>query len=546
MKQWMKPLLLVVALSCSLSLSARPKQTFEQQVRDRMRLATEFMMDKASYNGGFVWNYLPDFSRQWGEMEAKRTMVWIQPPGTPSVGHLLLDAYHATGDEYYYEQAERVAGALIWGQLECGGWNYVFDFAGENSLKEWYATVGRAGWRLEEFQHYYGNATYDDGGTMEAATFLLRIYVEKNDPKYRPALDKVIRFVLESQYPIGGWPQRYPLRYDHPFQGKADYSSFITLNDDVMPDIIEFLTQCYQSLGMQGVKEPVMRAMYLMITLQQGAPYAGWADQYTIDDLKPAHARSYEPRAINTSTTSRMVMLMLQYYRMTADSRFLTGIPAALKFLEGLRLPEEVTSRINQRSRRELEPGSFLAARFIHPETGAPQYVHREGTNVYNGRYVVNDNPEGTIAHYNSFAVINPSQLRKYYEMTLALPREELVQNSPFLSTELVPLREYYTRPRRYFGEEGVAPSEEQIRKIMEEQTVEGYWLTPLRQTSNPYKTCPDHTPCHSTEFTSTFVGDEYDTSPYTDEDPELCISVRTYIDNLARMIYFLDSKKQK
>ena len=80
----------------------------------------------------------------------------------------------------------------------------------------------------------------------------------------------------------------------------------------------------------------------------------------------------------------------------------------------------------------------------------------------------------------------------------------------------------------------------------MEEQTVEGYWLTPLRQTSNPYKTCPDHTPCHSTEFTSTFVGDEYDTSPYTDEDPELCISVRTYIDNLARMIYFLDSKKQK
>ena len=56
------------------------------------------MMEKVSYNGGFVWNYLPDFSRQWGEMEAKRTMVWIQPPGTPSMGHLLLDAYHATGD----------------------------------------------------------------------------------------------------------------------------------------------------------------------------------------------------------------------------------------------------------------------------------------------------------------------------------------------------------------------------------------------------------------------------------------------------------------
>ena len=102
-----------------------------------------------------------------GRNGTKRTMVWIQPPGTPSVGHLLLDAYHATGDEYYYEAARKVANTLIWGQLECGGWNYVFDFAGENSLKSWYDTVGKNGWRLEEFQHYYGNATYDDAGTME-------------------------------------------------------------------------------------------------------------------------------------------------------------------------------------------------------------------------------------------------------------------------------------------------------------------------------------------------------------------------------------------
>ena len=73
-----------------------------------------------------------DMSRSWGEMEAKRTMVWIQPPVTPAVGHLLLDAYHATGDEYYYEAAQKVANTLIWGQLACGGWNYVFDFAGAN------------------------------------------------------------------------------------------------------------------------------------------------------------------------------------------------------------------------------------------------------------------------------------------------------------------------------------------------------------------------------------------------------------------------------
>jgi hypothetical protein len=33
-------------------------------------------------------------------MEAKRTMCCVQPPGTPSVGHSLLDAYHDTGDAH--------------------------------------------------------------------------------------------------------------------------------------------------------------------------------------------------------------------------------------------------------------------------------------------------------------------------------------------------------------------------------------------------------------------------------------------------------------
>ena len=434
---------------------------------------------------------------------------------------------------------------MIWGQLPCGGWNYVFDFAGENSLKEWYSTVGKAGWRLEEFQHYYGNATYDDGGTMEAASFLLRMYVEKNDPTYRPALDKVIQFVLESQYPIGGWPQRYPLRHDHPFQGRADYSSFITLNDDVIPGVIEFLTQCYQALGMQNLKEPILRAMYLIPTLQQGAPYAGWADQYTVEDLKPAHARSYEPRAINTSTTAEMVHRLMEYYKLTADSRFLIGIPAAIEYLETLALPEDIIKRGGFAARRRFDPNSesFTAARFIHPETGEPQFVHREGSNVYNGRYFYDQNPEGTLAHYGSFTSVNPKALREAYEAVKQLPKEELAKESPFLNMGLVPLKKYYTRVRQAWGIPIQKPTEERMRKLISEMTEEGYWLTLQQQTSNPYKPCTDMTPSTTREFTSTYVGDEFDTSPYTAKEPVKVISVRTYIDNMMQMIQFLDRK---
>lgn len=503
----------------------------KEDILNTMKSATRYMMDSVSYRGGFVWNYLPDLSRSWGEMEAKRTMVWIQPPGTPSVGHLLLDAYHATGDEFYYEAAEKVANVLIWGQLECGGWNYVFDFAGENSLKEWYETVGKSGWRLEEFRHYYGNATYDDLGTISAAKFLLRMYVEKNDPAYKAPLEKVIHFILESQYPVGGWPQRYPLRYDHPFEGKEDYSSFITLNDDVTPEIIDFLIQCYQAMGLQNIKEPIMRAMYLTITLQQGEPYAGWADQYTVTDLKPAHARSYEPRSVNTGTTVGMIYQMMEYYKLTADTRFLSGIPAAIKFLESQKLPE---TEVRKWHRKSDNPDEILVPRFIDPDTGKPLYVHRKGGNIYNGKYYIDQNIENTIAHYSSATFVNPEQLRRDFDEVKKIDKNKLLSQSPLLSDELCPLPKYYTHCPRLV-------TEKEISNLMALVKKQGYWLSDLPSTSHPYRCgwTPDLS--GKEDYSRKMVGDDFDTSPYPCTEGQQCISVAAYIKNMMALIAALE-----
>ena len=510
----------------------------EKKVLETMKQATRFMMEKASYNGGFVWSYLPDFSRRWGEIEAKKTMMWIEWPGTPSVGHLLLDLYHATGDEYYFESAKKVANALIWGQLDCGGWNYIVDFAGENSLKDWYATIGKAGWRLEEFHHYYGNATFDDDNTVSPAKFLLRMYLEKYDPIYKPALDKVIRFVLESQYPNGGWPQRYPLKYDHVFHGKEDYTSFVTLNDDVIPNNIEFLLQCYQAAGMHHLREPIMRAMYLMIALQWGAPYAGWSDQYTLEDLNPAHARSYEPRGVNTGTTARMIYLMLDYYKLTGDKRFLARIPEAIAFLESQALPESEIRRFGRPFRGD--GGNILVPRFICPDTGKPQYVHRRGSNYFNGEYYVDQDIANTVGHYSSAITVNPSSLRKAYEATLALSPETLKTQSPLFSAEQIPLEKYYTEIQRHRG----GNLEDDVTALVQNINKEGYWLSPI-EFSNPYKEYPiEGVEYKGNEYVSTNVGDEYDTSCYRKEDA-IGISTEVYISNMMKCIIYLDNLKK-
>ena len=58
-----------------------------------MRRATVFMVEKVSTRGGYVWAYLPDLSRRWGEIEARAHDNLIQPPGTATMGHIFLDAY---------------------------------------------------------------------------------------------------------------------------------------------------------------------------------------------------------------------------------------------------------------------------------------------------------------------------------------------------------------------------------------------------------------------------------------------------------------------
>ncbi len=511
----------------------------DNEVKQAMRRATTYMMDVASYNGGFVWNYLPDYSRQWGELEARRTMVWLQSPSTPDVGEVLLDAYHATGDEYYYESAACVARCIMQGQLPCGGWNYMFDLEPEDSVKHWYDTVGRQAWRLEEFQHYYGNATFDDEVTKHCSEFLLRIYLEKHDEAYLPSLQKAIDFVLQSQYDNGGWPQRYPLMYDHPFKGKADYSSFVTLNDNVMEENIDFLMQCYTSLGTEKLKEPITKAMNRLRDLQQPEPYAGWADQYTPDDLKPAHARSYEPRAVNTATTAGMVYKMIDFYKLTGDKKYLEGIPKAIAFIESMKLPDELASRVR---RTPLQEGEILVPRFIDPDNGKPLYIHRKGGNVVNGAYYADQNPEGTIAHYNSFFTVNPNRLKEALQQAKYWMQSDLVRNSPLAAAAKDGPKAYYYDLRKNARQRFMMTSAEEAASSLNK---EGYWLTPLRQVSNEYKPIPSdmETESDSHAYMQTMVGDEYDTSLYENNDVK-GISTRTYIQNMVAMINSLRPKE--
>ncbi|SDL97649.1 pectate lyase, PelA/Pel-15E family [Catalinimonas alkaloidigena] len=507
------------------------------EILTTMKRATQFMDDKVSYQGGYVWSYLPDLSRRWGEMEAKKTMIWVQPPGTATMGHLFLDAYHATGDSYYYRVAKRATEVLMRAQHPSGGWNYMADLAGEASLQEWYRTIGANGWRLEEFQHYYGNATFDDAGTAEASKLLLRMYLEKREPAIKKALDKAIAFVKESQYDMGGWPQRYPPAGAFTKQGHADYSSYITFNDDVAQENIEFLVLCYQALGDTSLLDPIRRAMDSFLVTQLPAPQPGWALQYTTD-LQPAGARTYEPKALSTATTVNNVRQLMNFYRLMGDRKYLARIPEALDWLEALRLPDDAI--VDNRTH----------PMFIELGTNKALYLHRRGSNVVNGAYYADYDPTHTIAHYRSTRFVDVADLRTQFEAIRQLSPEEATAKSPLKSGVKVELPRYFTLRGAKISDlnsRGLsrrAASTEEVQQLISTLTPDGYWLTPLRVTTHPY-IGPGTTEVAEGDFRSQFVGDQYDTSPYYTDQAQEGISTGAFVRNMDVLIEYLTAHDQ-
>lgn len=527
---------IIAAVALVVAGAADAQTPSRAQTLAAMKTATTFMVEKVAVNGGYVWSYTPDLSRRWGELEAKPSMIWVQPPGTGTMGHVFLDAYHATGDDYYYRAAEKAAEALVWGQQASGGWHYMIDFGGEASMKDWYAKYGSNAWRMEEFQHYWGNATFDDAGTSEAMQFLLRLYVEKRDPKWRPALEKAIGFVLESQYPVGGWPQRYPLQHEFVHHGNPDYTSYITFNDDVAGENIKFLVMVHQALGDARALPAVRRAMDSFIVTQQGQPQPAWGLQHTVDDLRPAGARTYEPRAFATHTTANNLDQLMTFYALTGDSKYLARVGEGLDWLDKVKL---ATPR----------PDGRTHPTFIEIGTDRPLYVHRRGSNVQNGAYYVDYSPEKTLAHYGAYRKIDVAKLRARLDKLKASDPAQVTKDSPLLATAMVPLPKYFatrdleTSDLNIRAKDAKAVNAAAVGKLVGGLNREGYWPTPLVATSNPYTGAkPPGAP--DGDYSQTHVGDATDTSPYPTDKPVMGISTGAYIQNMTTLIDWLDRAK--
>ena len=492
-------------------------------IRATMQRATRFMTDKVATHGGYVWSYLPDMSRRWGELEATPTMIWVQPPGTATMGHLFLDAWRATGEAQYYDAAAAATDALLQGEKPKGGWHYFIDFAGPEATAKWYATIGRNAWRMEEFQHDWGNATFDDMGTGETMQLILRMAEINKYPRYLAAARRSVDFVLASQYDNGGWPQRWPQQNPYVHHGMADYTGYITFNDDVARQNIEFLRLAYKLLGDARIPDAIARGMDIYVKTQQPAPQAGWGLQHT-PDLKPAAARTYEPKALVTHTTADNVRALLAFYRQTGERRFIARVPDALDWLASVQLPAD----------KVMSGRAFPT--YIEIGSNQALTVHRRGSNVVNGEYYFDHDSSNPLGHYGQTRKLDLAGLRKEYDALAAMDVADVKHEAAIHANARGPLPKYFMERIGEVSDLNLDTSGKTLAERVAGLNAQGYWPTPLFATSHPYAG-DGSTQVEPGDYATTRVGDKTDTSPYLAEKAVIGISTGTYIENMVALI---------
>lgn len=397
---------------CSVCLWGSTEEALSAEItpaaaKQAMKKATHYFTNDVSTEGGYLWRYSEDLTLREGEGRATDLMVWVQPPGTPTVGEAFLTAYQKTGQPYLLEAAKGAARALVKGQLKSGGWNYVIDFKRRQNAQY---RIGGGGTRVRNV------TTFDDNTSQSALRFLILMDQELKfqDQAIHGAVTYALDAFLKAQYPNGGWPQRYStfpdpkdfpvLKANYPESWsrtfpKQKYQGYYTFNDNAIADLVDLMFLAHHVYKDDRYRDAALKAGDFIILAQMPEPQPAWAQQYN-REMQPAWARKFEPPAVTGGESQGIIKTLMQIYIYSGEKKYLEPIPSALAYLKKSELPD----------------GKL--ARFYELKTNRPLYF----TKQYELTYKSDDMP----THYSFILKSSVNSLESRYRGLLKASPERL------------------------------------------------------------------------------------------------------------------------
>ena len=130
---------------------------------------------------------------------------------------------------YGTDEAKTIAEQVLLYQRESGGWPKNLPMHRPMSDET------KAALKLSAADGF--EPTFDNDATITEMKFMARMYAATQDERYRRSFERGLDYIFAAQYPVGGWPQFYPLR--------GGYFDRITFNDDAMANILTVLKEIY-------------------------------------------------------------------------------------------------------------------------------------------------------------------------------------------------------------------------------------------------------------------------------------------------------------
>ncbi|NIJ20284.1 PelA/Pel-15E family pectate lyase [Sphingomonas naasensis] len=221
--------------------------------------------------------------------------------------------------------------------------------------------------------------------TVNEMRFLARAHAAKPDPRYPAAIDRGLGYILDAQYPGGGFPHSWPV-FTNPYDHQA------TFNDDEIVDLMELLRDVATrpEFGiLPTARRKAAQAGFdrgldfiLKTQIQANGERTAWAQQYDEKTLAPRGARAFEPVAISGGESAGVLLLLMSIERPGQEVR--RAIEAGVAWyrkvqIDGLRV--EVTA--DDRIARPDPSAPTIWARYYQIGTNRPIFVGRDGVIRY-------------------------------------------------------------------------------------------------------------------------------------------------------------------
>lgn len=283
--------------------------------------------------------------------------------------------YLRRGNDWFRsDEAKRIADNVLSHQSDLGGWPKNTD-----------TSVPYTG-RRDALK-----PTFDNGATTDELRFLAKVYSATNEPRYRNAFEKGLDYILQAQYPNGGWPQSHP-----PGQG---YYRHITFNDNAMVRLMIFLREVAREPAYAFVEQRRRKAAadafdrgvacILKCQIVVNGKRTAWCAQHDENDFRPRPARTFEPVSLSGSESVEIVRLLMTIEKPSPE--IVAAIEAAVAWFEqaklhGIRVVVEPDAQSpTGRNKVVIEDPHAppLWARFYEIGSNRPLFLDRDGVPRY-------------------------------------------------------------------------------------------------------------------------------------------------------------------